>query len=76
MKNNRIWISVLLTVITMFGLTDCSIFDSKTEAKIEQAIEEGNFTKAKQLTKKLSRYEKFDMELKVCRAQVSSLIET
>lgn len=74
MKNNRIWIAVLLTVITVFGLTDCSIFDSKTEAKIEQAIEEGDFTKAKQLTKKLSRYEKFDMEYKVCRAQVSSLI--
>lgn len=73
MKNNRIWIAVLLTVITMFGLRNCSIFDSKTEAKIEQAIEEGNFTKAKQLTKKL-RYQA-DASEKICRAQVSSLIE-
>ena len=73
MKNNRIWIAAILTVITVFGLTDCSIFDSKTEAKIEQAIEEEDFTKAKQLTKKLEY--PWTMKCKICKAQVSSLIE-
>ena len=60
---------MLLCTITMVLTTSCS---SDTKAKIEKCIEEGDFVKAKQLNKKL---EYGGMKLKICKAEVSALID-
>lgn len=62
-------IIMLLCTITMVLTTSCS---SDTKAKIEKCIEEGDFVKAKQLNKKL---EYGGMKLKICKAEVSALID-
>ena len=67
MKKSLIF--MLLCFITLALITSCG---SNTEAQIEKCIEEGDFTKAKQLNKKLSYG---GMKLKICKAQVSSLID-
>ncbi len=65
--------SLIIMLLCAFSLaitTSCN--HSDTEAQIEKCIEKGDFTKAKQLNKKL-KYG--GMELKICKAQVSSLID-
>ena len=65
--------SLIIMVLCVFGLTlTISCNHSDTKAQIEKCIEEGDFTKAKQLNKKL---EYGGMGLKICKAQVSSLID-
>ncbi|MBQ6305084.1 MAG: hypothetical protein IJK78_00805 [Bacteroidales bacterium] len=63
-------IITLLCVVSLSLTNSCN--NNDTEAQIEKCIEEGDFTKAKQLNKKLSYG---GMELKICKAQVSSLID-
>lgn len=65
--------SLIIMLLCAFGLaltTSCN--HSDTKAQIEKCIEEGDFTKAKQLNKKL---EYGGMGMKICKAQVSSLID-
>lgn len=68
MKKNLI--IMLLCAIASALTISCN--HSDTKAQIEKCIEEGDFTKAKQLNKKL---EYGGMKLKICKAQVSSLID-
>ena len=65
----KVLLFTLLCAISMTLITSC---ESDTKAKIEQCIEKGDFTKARQLNKKLDYG---GMKMKICRAQVSSLIE-
>ena len=65
----KIVVIMLLCVSSLSLTTSC---ESNTKAKIEQCIENGDFTKARQLNKKL---EYGGMIMKICRAQVSELID-
>ena len=68
-KMRKFVLFTLLCAVSMALITSC---ESDTKAKIEQCIENGDFTKARQLNKKLDYG---GMKMKICRAQVSSLIE-
>lgn len=63
---------IIILLCALVSVMTISCNHSDTKAQIEKCIEEGDFTKAKQLNKKL---EYGGMGMKICKAQVSSLID-
>lgn len=70
MKKNLI--IMLICTVTIVIAASCG---SNTKAKIERCIEEGDFVRAKQLNKKLEFGGSKGMKLKICKAEVSALID-
>lgn len=73
----KIVFTVITFSLTCLMLSSCGARYGKIAAKIEDSIEKGDFNKAKQLNKKrnLFYYETRLTSVKICKAQVSSLID-
>ena len=81
-KKGCLWIVISILIIIMFLIAKSTINEKRNnniKAKIEACIESEDFTKAKKLQKKLHEGIWDDdipgFQQKICRAQVSSLIE-